>query len=125
MSWEDSGLLALWVATVAQVVFVVVYASARKFWRHFVGRALFTKSAALALVLGATLFGWYVTPYPYQLQVGVILMWTVAGAIVYQLLALVRQRRIDQGKPGLLELVRQRAADRRGRRERRRLDPLR
>lgn len=90
MGWETLALIALWVATVGQVGFVVVY-GAGPWWRDFVGRALFFKSASLALVLAVTLLNWYVT-YPGQLAVGAVLMCVVAAAIVYQFGALLWQR---------------------------------
>lgn len=93
MNWLNVALAALWVATVGKIVFVVVYTTG-PWWRHFVGRALFGESVTLAVTLAVTLVNAYVV-YPYQLQVGALLMWSIALAILYQLAALIRQRRLD------------------------------
>lgn len=94
MSWVRWGLAALWVATIFQTLFVVVYAT-RPWRRHFVGRALFVKSLALMVTLQVTLANNYLI-YPWQLQVSVILLWFVAAAIAFQFAALVAQWRIDR-----------------------------
>lgn len=90
----NAGLAALWVATVFQVLFVALYAT-RPWWRHFVGRALFTKSLTLSVLLAVTLGNHYLV-YRYQLQVSVVLLWLVAAAIVGQTGALVKQIRLDR-----------------------------
>lgn len=94
MSWVDAGLTALWVAALGQTGFVLLYAT-RPWWRHFVGRALFFKSATLAAVLWLTIVNHYLV-YRYQLQVSVMLTWAVAVAICYQFTALVAQIRADR-----------------------------
>lgn len=96
MSWVNAGWVALWVAAVVQTMFVVLY-GVGPWWRHFVGRALFTKSLALCLVLWLTVVNYYLT-YPGQLQVTVCATWLVALAIVFQFAALVAQRRIARGE---------------------------
>lgn len=92
--WIDAGLVALWVAAVVQTLFVVTYGFS-PWWRHFVGRALFSKSASLAVILWLTVVNHYLT-YAYQLQVSVIATWSVTVAICFQFAALVAQRRIDR-----------------------------
>lgn len=94
MSWGAVAVGALWVATVGQTVFVVVYAC-RPWWRHFVGRALFTKSVSLAAVLWATLLPRY-WDYPFRLQVMAVLTGVVAAAILAQTVALFAQQHIDR-----------------------------
>lgn len=96
MNTLDIAMLGLWVATVAQIAFVILYATG-PWWRHFVGRALFSKSFVLAVTLAVTLVNNYVI-YRYQLEVGAFLMWAIALAIVWQLVALIRQRLIDRGR---------------------------
>ena len=92
MSWEFWGLLGLGVAVVAQTAFVGLYALGR-WWPHFVGRALMTKSFVLAVVLGWTLGKNFVPVDPaVEQHIGVVMVWLIAAAIVYQFSALVRQR---------------------------------
>lgn len=99
MSTLNIALAGLWVATIAQGAFVLVYGFGAKWYRHFVGRALFIKSATLAVTLGVTLVNSYVI-YPHQMEVGATLMWGIALAIVYQLSALLRQRFSDRRSDG-------------------------
>lgn len=92
--WVDAGLVALWVAAVVQTCFVLIY-GVSPWWRHFVGRALFIKSASLAIILWLTVVNHYLV-YDYQLQVSVIATWVVALGICFQFAALMAQRRIDR-----------------------------
>jgi hypothetical protein len=94
MTWPDWGLTALWIAAVVQTCFVVTYGLS-PWWRHFVGRALFSKSASLAIILWLTVVNHYLT-YDYQLQVSVVATWVVTASICFQFAALVAQRRIDR-----------------------------
>lgn len=93
-AWLDLGLVALWVSAIAQVSFVVLYAT-RKFWRHFVGRALFFKSVSFAVLLVMSLVN-RVWQYPHQLEVAVLLLWFIACATCLQLYALIRQMVLDR-----------------------------
>lgn len=92
--WQRVTLLALVVATFAQTLFILVYGT-RPWWRARVGRALFLKSASLCLVLWLTLIGAFYT-YAHQDEVGAFGMCLVAGAIVYQLVALLLSPRHPQ-----------------------------
>jgi putative copper export protein len=89
--WQRSAFIAIMVAAVAQTGFVVVY-MLRPWWRHYVGRALLVKSASLLIVLWLTIVNTFVR-YPGQRQVSSLALWLVAGAIIYQLVALLRTRR--------------------------------
>lgn len=98
MSWFDVGLVALWAAAVVQTGFVIVYGLGP--WRrHFVGRALFAKSASLAVLLWLSVINYYLT-YRFQLQVTVIATCAVTASIVFQFGALLAQRRIDRRARG-------------------------
>lgn len=94
MNTVEVARVGLIVATIAQTLFVVAYAT-RPWWRHFIGRALMSKSVALMVTLQVTLLNWYVT-YPYQLEVGAFLMWLIACAICFQVGALLWQIHLDR-----------------------------
>lgn len=88
-------LIALWVATAAQIAFVIIYGT-RTPWHHgFVGRALFLKSTVLCLALVNSLVNYY-WPHKYQLQVTTGLMWLLAFAVVYQCIALIERMFLDR-----------------------------
>lgn len=94
MTWLDLAFGALWIAAVAQTLFVVFYMTVR-WWRHFVGRALFSKSFALMLLLQLSLVNHYYD-YAWELQVSALLTCLVAVAIVFQLGALLWQQHLDR-----------------------------
>lgn len=92
------ALGALWVAVIAQAVFVIAY-GARAPWRTgFVGRALFVKSAVLLLALSNPLIRYY-WPYPHQLAVGAALICLLAAAVIYQCAALLNRLWLDRHEP--------------------------
>lgn len=91
-SWQRGAFVAIVVATVAQTIFVLVYGT-RPWWRHFVGRALFIKSASLCVVLWLTVINTFLR-YPGQEQVSSLALWLVAVAIIHQLVALLRTPRV-------------------------------
>ena len=91
------ALAALWVAVIAQAVFVIAYGT-RSPWRTgFVGRALFVKSAVLLLALVNPLIR-YFWPYPHQMEVGAALMCLLAASVVYQCAALLQRLWLDRHK---------------------------
>lgn len=95
---ETARTAALVVAAIGQGFFVTQYAR-RRWWPHFVGRALFVMSVALliALALGAA---YRVNPgLPGEPQIKTIAFWLLAGAVWWQLVALVRQRRDEATQP--------------------------
>ena len=75
----------LWVCTVAQSLFVVVWLTQR-WWVTRVGRALMAKSAALAVIFAASLWAFYRGPLPVWL--GRSIFGAVTLAIVLQFVAL-------------------------------------
>jgi hypothetical protein len=88
-------LVTLWIATVAQTAFVVIY-STRTPWRHnFVGRALFLKSVVVWLALVNSLVNVHL-PHEYRLQAAAVLMVLLALAIVYQCAALIDRMWLDK-----------------------------
>lgn len=84
MAGSTCDLIMLWVAAVGQVLFVVLWATQR-WWVTRVGRALMVKSAALAVILSASLWTWYRGPLP--TTVGRVMFGAVVVGIVGQLLA--------------------------------------
>lgn len=88
----DSVMLFLTVwAALAQTLFIVIYAT-RPWWRAFVGRALFTKSLALALLLDLAVARHYFDDPWLDLLFDVLFAGVVAG-ITFQLAALVHEVR--------------------------------
>ena len=84
------------VATLAQTAFVIIYGTASPWLHGFVGRSLFFKSAVLSIAFDITVIR-MVWEYPFQRQVGAVLMTLLAAAVVYQLAALLKQRRLSRG----------------------------
>jgi hypothetical protein len=89
------ALIALWVATVSQSAFVIVYGLFSPWWRgRFVGRALFVKSTALWLALVNSLVAFY-WPYPHRQEIVAVIMWAVAFGCTYQAAAVIYRRYLD------------------------------
>lgn len=86
MRGSTLDLVMLWVAAVGQALFVLLWATQR-WWATRVGRALMAKSAALAVILAASLWTYYRGPLPSA--VGRSMFGAVTLAIVGQLLALL------------------------------------
>ena len=63
MSGRTYDLINLWVATVGQVLFVLLWLTQR-WWITRVGRALMAKSAVLAALFLSSLWVYYVNPLP-------------------------------------------------------------
>ena len=89
------ALVGLWVAVFAQLIFVIAYGTRAPWRTGFVGRALFVKSAVLLLALVNPLIR-YFWPYPHQMEVGALLMWLLAFAVVYQCAALLNRLWLDR-----------------------------
>lgn len=103
--WEDVPIV---LSALGQTAFVLIYGvpalGAGEWWRDFVGRALFVKSLALALLLDVLVVRLVVRMVegdvditwslgdPWD-RVSVFFLWLVCGAILYQLAALLRERR--------------------------------
>jgi hypothetical protein len=85
MFWARAAVVAM---AVGQTAFVLLYGTA-PWWRDFVGRALFAKSLALAVLVDAAVVALFL-PVPAWFAVAVY--WLVAAGIWWQLGALVRQR---------------------------------
>jgi hypothetical protein len=85
MSGNTFDQIMLWIATVGQVLFVLVWLTQR-WWITWVGRALMFKGAALALILVATLWSYYRGPLPQW--AGRSMFGVLAVAIVAQFSAL-------------------------------------
>jgi putative copper export protein len=89
--WQRAAFIAIMVAAIAQTGFVGLYVT-RPWWRHYVGRALLVKSASLLVVLWLTIVNTFLR-YRGQEQISTLALWLIAGAIIYQLVALARTRR--------------------------------
>lgn len=84
MSGSTFDLIVLWVASVGQVSFVVLWATQR-WWASTVGQALMVKGVSLALILAASVWSYY---HPLPQAVGRGLFTFVAVGIIGQLVAL-------------------------------------
>lgn len=87
------GLL---VATIAQTAFVIVYGTVSPWRSGFVGRSLFFKSLILSVAFDITVLRIF-WQYPHRRAVGAVLMTLLAAAVVYQLVALVKQMLLSRG----------------------------
>lgn len=88
--WLDVYLWGLWTCAVAQGLFVSFLVTTK--WRRWrAGRALFIKSAALAVMLVLTLAAWYAL-VPHLLEIASVLIWVMAAAITYLLWSLICQK---------------------------------
>lgn len=91
--WLDVYLWGLKAAVVTQAAFVVVFATTE--WRRYrTGRALFLKSAVIAVLLGLSLAGYY-RSIPHLVEIGAALMWLMEAAVLYLLWSVVRQKWLD------------------------------
>ena len=112
MEFEFWRLLPLILAAPAQTAFVIIYASRRlgagDWWGDLVGRALFLKSATLAvlvdIIVSSLLVNWAKGKYigiNWYYGEGIFTAtlitgyWLVAASIYYQLWALIKNRFFD------------------------------
>lgn len=89
--WQHLAFYAIVLAAIVQTAYIAVYGT-RPWWRHYVGRALFFKSASLLVVFWLTIVNTFFA-YPGQEQVTTVALWVVAATIAYQFAALLRTRR--------------------------------
>ena len=104
--WRNLPIVA---SAIPQTLFALIYSlpmlGAGEWWRTFVGRALFFKSLTLAALVdfvtlaivtravrGAT-WNWSVTEYTIEDRVVITGYWAVLATIIYQLWALIQERR--------------------------------
>ena len=87
--WRQSAVL---VAAVGQTLFIVIYGFMRAWWHDYVGRALFFKSATLAVFLDTASVYILLKRNGYDTDLVAILYWLVALACWVQLIALIRIR---------------------------------
>ena len=99
--WIRVALVAVLVAAVAQTTFIAIYAT-RPWWKVRVGRAIFLKSLALAVILDLSVVNDFLT-YRYQEQISALAILFIAVTILYQLFALVRSPR-NLGAPARKEV---------------------
>lgn len=85
--WDWIGLISLFIAVACQTRFVYRYARRRFWYKYFVGKALMLKSAVIGVSLWIVLFNTFVI-YPWQRQIGDLLLLAIAVGVVYQLAAL-------------------------------------
>lgn len=93
--WERLALICVIVSAVAQTTFILIYGT-RKWYLVRVGRAIFFKSAALALLLDLSVVNTFVPPYRYQEQVSAVAIVAIMVTILYQLAALLLSPRTPE-----------------------------
>ena len=107
--WEDVPII---VSALGQTAFVLIYSirgfGAGQWWRDFIGRALFLKSLALAMLLDLLVVRLIVRmAHADEVVVrwglgdswdrlSVIFLWIVCVAILYQLAALLHERSLTR-----------------------------
>ena len=91
--------VALWCVAVPATIFPILYTVWFRWWESMLGRALFTKSVALMIVvdlsLGGAVWEWY---YP-RLSIG--LLFGLAAALVFQQYAMFRVKMSNNGRRGM------------------------
>lgn len=100
-STEQLIIDLVYLAAPAQTAFVLIYGSGiwSKWWRSLIGRALFTKSLGLALLLDLSLVGEWVGPYPHQAEVGLAVVALVTIGAYLQLAALLNDMQTARRNP--------------------------
>lgn len=80
--------VALWSVAIPATIFPILYTVWFRWWESTLGRALFIKSTALAIIIDLTLIGgvWGLF-YPW---LSIILLYGLAVAILYQQYAMLR-----------------------------------
>lgn len=100
MRGNTFDLAVLWVATIGQVLFVILWATQR-WWSSNVGRALMASAAFLAILLSMSLWGYYRGPISPTVGRSIFTGWAVA--IVAQLVVFVVElRRARRDRSGVL-----------------------
>lgn len=87
--------IVLWLVRISappQTLFVLIYGLWSPWWRTQTGRAIFTKSLALALLLNLSLVARAVGPYPGDEWVGVSVVALVGAGAWLQLIALLHEK---------------------------------
>lgn len=93
MSIEDWMVWLVRVAAVSQTLFVLLYGPLTPWWRNRVGRAIFTKALALALLLDISLINQAIGhPYRHMNQIALSVIALVTLGSLMQLSALVLER---------------------------------
>jgi len=92
MNATDWALVLVWIAAVPQTIFIALYGCTNRWWLSWIGRALFTSSLALALLLDLSLFTYYHPSLLNETQTNLILAIVALGAIL-KLLAIVIDKR--------------------------------
>lgn len=90
MRGSTYDLVCLWVATIGQVAFILLWLT-RRWWSTDVGQALMAKSASLAALLVAALWTHYVREIPEWLSR--VMLTAITAAILWQLAVMVRRIR--------------------------------
>lgn len=95
MSEHTYEIILVWLITIAapaQTLFVLLYGFRSPWYKSLLGRALFTKSLALALLLNLSLVGYWWPNYPLRHPIGVIVVFLVLLGAWMQLVALVHEK---------------------------------
>jgi uncharacterized membrane protein len=90
--WVRASVLALVWAVVVQALFVGTYGFRRPWRQHFAGRALMLKSTVVGIALALTLINTFWV-YPFEEQIGAVLLILIAASVTYQYAALLLTRR--------------------------------
>jgi hypothetical protein len=85
--WRTAGIIA---AAVGQTMFVLLYLTF-PWWRNFLGRALFGKALAFALLVDLAVVGRMID-WPKEDVYFVVLYWVLAAGIWAQFIAFLRVR---------------------------------
>jgi hypothetical protein len=92
MNATDWALALVWVATVPQTLFILIYGTTNQWWLSWIGRALFTSSLALALLLNMSLVAYYYHDLLDQRESNVVIGLVALGSCL-KLFALLLDKR--------------------------------
>lgn len=101
---DHIALIMIWLSAPAQTLFVLIYGTRSPWWRSLLGRALFTKALALALLLDLSLWTRIHPTWPWQLETTLVVIGLVLVGSWMQLSALLVERwRVSRGQASRLD----------------------
>lgn len=93
MSADTAAVLLILIAAPAQTAFALIYGLASPWWRSLVGKALFTKAVALALLIDISLlYQWLGDNYALRDVVRLSVFGLIAFGSWLQLVALLKEK---------------------------------
>lgn len=93
MSADTAAILLIVAAAPAQTLFAIIYGFGSPWWRSLIGRALFTKALALALLIDISLlYNWLGDDYALRDLVRLSVYSLIVAGAWMQLVALLKEK---------------------------------